>query len=175
MLYAVEFPGSVAGLVLIAPAPATAKGRDLYHKRLAARLADATIAKERQDLECSGLRERNVVPYRTRAFELAMLPYFYDTANAHHVRPFIVSAQVRDAVWRSLGTYDLIDRLSEVRVPALVLHGRHDPIPIDSSQQIAAALDAPLQVFDNSGHLPFVEEPDRFVEVLDHALPKAAR
>jgi proline iminopeptidase len=172
MLYAVEYPDDVSLLALVAPAPASAEGRQSYRERFAARSASPAIAKQREELERSGLPETDPAAYRKRAFELSLLPYFHEVQNAHHVAPFIVSAQVRDAVWRSLGDYDLLGRLGGGGVRCLVLHGRHDPTPIESSEQIAIALDAQLEIFEHSGHLPFVEEPDRFVEILDAFLPK---
>ncbi len=172
ILFAVEYPDRVGQLALVAPAPATSEQRDRYRKRFAARLASEEVATQREGLERSGLRTTDFVAYRKRAFELSLLPYFFEPANAHHTAPFLVSSSVREAVWRSLGTYDVLARLGGVRVPSLVIHGLHDPIPIESSKQIAAALGAPLEVFERSGHLPFVEEHSRFIEVLDAFLPR---
>jgi pimeloyl-ACP methyl ester carboxylesterase len=39
-----------------------------------------------------------------------------------------------------------------------VVHGRQDPIPLESSEQIARALGARLVVIEGSGHVPYVEQ-----------------
>jgi proline iminopeptidase len=59
-------------------------------------------------------------------------------------------------------TMDLRPGLARVQVPALVLVGRHDFITTpDMAADIARHLPhAQLVVFEGSGHLPFVEEPD---------------
>lgn len=171
LLFALAHPASVDRLALVAPAPVSAGGRARMVERFKARLQDPRLERLRQSLNQSGLRQKDLSAYRQRAFELSVFPYFRDPSLASSVVPFLVSARVRDAVWRSLGDYDLTDRLSALSLAAVVLHGRHDPIPLDSSEQIAESLQAPLEVFENSGHLPFVEEPERFVAVLDEFLP----
>jgi proline iminopeptidase len=63
---------------------------------------------------------------------------------------------------------DLRPGLAAVRVPALVIAGRHDFVtPLAMSEEIAACLPgARLELFDNAGHFAHVEEPARFHEVL---------
>lgn len=82
----------------------------------------------------------------------------------------------RDAV-----KFDLVDRLGDVRAPTLVAHGRHD-----RKQRFAGAAlladgipSARLVVFEESAHLPYIEEAGRFNETLiafleETALPQAA-
>jgi proline iminopeptidase len=64
--------------------------------------------------------------------------------------------------------YDVRPRLGEIPVPTLVLGGRHDWVtPCGESEIIASGIpDSELVIFEESGHLPFVEEQDRFVEVV---------
>jgi proline iminopeptidase len=49
--------------------------------------------------------------------------------------------------------------LRDVRLPALFLHGREDPIPLASSEEGSRAMGAPLVVIDDCGHVPYVEQP----------------
>jgi proline iminopeptidase len=175
LLYTLEYPGDTARLALIAPAPVTADYRESYRRRFAERLEAPEVVQQRAELERSGLRKSDAAAYRRRAFELSVMPYFQDPTNALHVEPFLVAARVRDAVWRSLGDYDLTARLRQLCVPTLVVHGRHDPIPIESSEHTAETLHARLEVFDDSGHLPFLEEPARFISTLDSFLPRERR
>lgn len=66
------------------------------------------------------------------------------------------AARVRDL--------DYEPRLREVAAPTLVCAGRHDPqTTLSANQAVAAGIPGcRLAVFDESGHYPFVEEPDRF-------------
>lgn len=64
--------------------------------------------------------------------------------------------------------YDVVDRLHEITVPCLVTVGRHDWIcPVEDSELIAAQVpNAELVIFENSGHSPQLEEPERFQAVV---------
>ncbi len=59
-------------------------------------------------------------------------------------------------------------------MPALVVHGRHDPIPISTAECTAELLNARFEIMENSGQLPFIEEFDRFVTLLDDFLRSEA-
>ncbi len=52
-----------------------------------------------------------------------------------------------------------------------MIHGRHDAIPLSSAEEIAHLLGADMQVFEDSGHVPYVEEPHNFVAALNAFLP----
>ena len=148
-------------LVLIDPAPATRQYRVRFEDEFARRQAGAGVAALREQLASSGLRERDPEHYRHRTFELSVAGYFADPAAARDLTPFRVLARVQQSVWESLGDFDVIADLEKVpsRPPSLVVHGREDPIPLESSEDTARALDARLVVVDGSGHVPYVEQP----------------
>lgn len=174
LLYAVHHPDRVGRLALVSPAAASARGRAEFERRFAERARDPRIAEERKRLAASGLRESDPETHRQRVFRLAVTPYFRDPERAGDLTPFRVTGRTQDEVWRSLGDYDLTAELERLRVPALVMHGRHDPIPLWSAEDTARRLNAQLVVLDASGHVPYVEETARFVSELDHFLPRAA-
>ncbi len=172
MLYTLEHPDRVGRLTLVSPAAATSAGRAEFERRFAERANDPRIAEERRRLAASGLRQRDPDAHRQRVFELAVAPYFHGPERARDLTPFRVTGRTQDEVWRSLGDYDLRVDLERLSVPALVAHGRHDPIPLASAEDTARHLKATLVIFEQSGHVPYVEETDRFVAVLDGFLPR---
>lgn len=171
LLFAVHHPGRVARLALVAPAAGSRADREAFERTFAERSHDPRIVRLRNELAASGLRQRDPEGYRRRQFDLAVAPYFRDPGDASRLTPFRVTGRTQDAVWRSLGDYDITPQLAALDVPALVIHGRHDPIPLASSERTAGALRARLEIFEHSGHVPHVEETERFVAVLDQFLP----
>ncbi|MBX0322434.1 alpha/beta hydrolase [Halomicroarcula sp. F13] len=63
---------------------------------------------------------------------------------------------------------DYSDRLDELSVPTLLVHGEADPLlPQSWSKRAAAALDeSQLEIVENCGHCPPRERPDRFNRAL---------
>jgi proline iminopeptidase len=67
-----------------------------------------------------------------------------------------------------LADWSSVDRLDQIEAPCLLLAGRHDiPTSWQQSQRIARRIPhAELVVLEDSGHFPWLEEPERFFEVL---------
>lgn len=64
--------------------------------------------------------------------------------------------------------YDVVSQLPDVAVPTLAISGRHDWVtPVSQGEVIAKGIPgARLEVFEDSGHFPFIEEQHRFLQVL---------
>jgi proline iminopeptidase len=173
LLYLLEHPERVERLALVSPASPTASYRRQFDEEFARRMAAPEIVRAREELRASGLREKDPAAYQRRAFELSVAGYFRDFAGAKNLTPFRVNARTQQAVWDSLGDYDLRDRLHALRPTphALILHGTFDPIPIAGSRELAQLLGADL-VELSVGHCPHVEATEEFVRALDGFLPK---
>jgi proline iminopeptidase len=171
MLYAIEAVAGRVGpvparLALLDPAPVNRAWRGEFEAEFARRQGSPEVAALRDELQRSGLRERDPEAYRQRTFELSVAGYFADPRRAHDLTPFRVTGRVQQSIWSSLGDYDIVPALGSVRVPALVVHGRQDPIPLASSQAAARALGASCVVLDDCGHVPYVEQPERLFDTL---------
>jgi proline iminopeptidase len=183
MLYAVQAAHGHAApalqrLVLIDPAPASRPWRGEFEAEFTRRQAGPGVQALRGELAASGLRERDPEAYRQRTFELSVAGYFARPENARSLTPFRVTGRVQQSIWESLGDFDLIPALRDVHCPALVVHGRQDPIPLESSTAVARALDAELVVLDDCGHVPYVEQPEALFgairSFLDRTPPRRA-
>jgi proline iminopeptidase len=177
VLYFLEHPERVERLALVAPAAMTVEYRRQFEEEFAHRMAAPEIKRERDALRGSGLRERDPAAYQRRAFELSVAGYFHDFHDARNLTAFRVTARTQEAVWKSLGDYDLRPQLRalESRVPSppsLIIHGTFDPLPIAGSRELAALLKARLKELP-VGHCPHVEATAEFVRTLDEFLPKA--
>jgi proline iminopeptidase len=177
ILYALE---SAAGRVtpepsriaLIDPGPLARRYQLEFEAEFSRRQQGLQIRQMRDELAKSGLRERDPEAYRQRSFELSVAGYFADPEKAVNLTPFRVMSRIQQSVWDSLDDYDLIQRLSSVTCPTLFVHGRDDPIPVESSIEGARAMGAELVLLDDCGHVPYVEQPAALFSALDDFLAR---
>lgn len=173
LLYAVEFPDRVARLALVSPAPAWREARLEFERRFSERNLAPELQRERATLRESGLRERDPSGYSQKLFELSVAAYFHDPTRARDLTPFRVTGRTQQEVWASLADYDLRPHLARLAIPAIVLHGTSDPIPIDTARTLAELLKAEFHPLPQCGHVPYVEAFEDFVSLLDEFLPSA--
>ena len=169
MLYATSAsPGlpRPATLTLIDPAPVNRQYRAEFEAEFARRQQGEAIQRLRAELAESGLRESDPAAHRQRGFELSVAGYFADPRRAQDLTPFRVVGKVQQSVWQSLGDFDLRRALERLDIPALVVHGRQDPIPLASSESVAEALGARLVVLEDCGHVPYVEQPQSLFDAV---------
>jgi proline iminopeptidase len=68
----------------------------------------------------------------------------------------------------SVGGRDYASDVSAVRVRALIVTGREDPMPVDNSQTWAASFpEGRLIIVEHSGHFPHVEQPNIFFAAIE--------
>jgi proline iminopeptidase len=171
LLYAIEHPDRIERLALVSPAPVWRAARAEFERRFAERSASPVITTMRDELRASGLATRDPEAYRRRAFELSVAGYFHDPARTRDLTPFRITGRTQQAVWESLGEYDLRPSLASLGFPALVVHGIEDPIPLESVRELADLLGAAFIPIPDCGHVPYVESPEAFFAALDPFLP----
>jgi proline iminopeptidase len=73
-------------------------------------------------------------------------------------------------------SYDVSADLPGVTAPTLVCSGRHDWVtPVVECERVAELIpNAELVMFEQSGHMPFIEEQDKFVEVVRDFLSRTS-
>jgi proline iminopeptidase len=71
-------------------------------------------------------------------------------------------------------TFDLRLHLKKIKVPTLVIVGRHDFITnVEMAREMTGHIpNAQLEIFEESGHYGFVEEPEKFYRVVKEFVEK---
>ena len=68
----------------------------------------------------------------------------------------------------SLKTWDITERLHEISTPTLLVSGRHDEATPHIVEQIESRIPgAQWRIFEESAHMPHVEEPEAFLEAVE--------
>jgi proline iminopeptidase len=80
--------------------------------------------------------------------------------------------EVGAAVSKATGGLDYMDALPKFQFPALIITGRYDMnvAPLTAWKMYKAIPGAKFEVFEESGHLPSYEEPEKYVRVLEEFL-----
>jgi len=94
----------------------------------------------------------------SRAFEkLAQNPEVYNTMNGPS--EFHVTGTLKN--------WDITGRLGEIKAPTLVVSGRYDEATPEIAETVHRGIPGSEWVmFEESSHLPHVEEPEKFLQVL---------
>jgi L-proline amide hydrolase len=181
MEYALTQPGGLASLT-VADSPSSAPQWVSEANRLRAQLppeVQQTLAHHEQQgtTDSEDYQNAVLVFYRlhvcrvdpwpecvTRTFDkLAQYPEVYITMNGPS--EFYVIG--------TLKTWDITDRLHEINVPTLLLSGRYDeatPIIVETIHRSTPGSE--WIIFENSSHMPHVEETDLYLQVLDGFLAR---
>ena len=71
-------------------------------------------------------------------------------------------------------TFDLRPRLNKIKVPTLIIVGRQDFITnVDMAKEMAERIpNAKMEIFEESGHYGFVEEPEKFYRAVKEFVEK---
>jgi pimeloyl-ACP methyl ester carboxylesterase len=191
LIQAVHSPKTVEKLILVDAAfPRTRSVRGQFNPKVAAvfalysnrRLGEWFISSRARRLGAEGLvREtlrictpdpRSIDPRLTEALiELAdeRLSLHYSTRAFMDAARSIFRAQVSPGRYREL--------VRRVRQPALVMHGAMDKlVPLAAAREAVAEHDNwTLEVFHDLGHIPMMEAPARWLEVVERWLAEGSR
>ncbi len=176
LLYALRYQNGLAGLIL---GDTAANSRFLQDERSIfdpAHPDAAAVAEARRHLADAGappeVRRRSSAVYLSAMlYKKEHLPLILDLT----ARGWGASAPRRTQALRDeYPSYDVVGRLGKISVPTLVMCGRHDPVvPIAHSELIHTGIpDSELVVFEESGHFPMIEEPEKFKDTVHRFIAK---
>ena len=146
---ALEQPGLLAGMVLVAPTPAEGLGY------LTEAQVDSLINPTDDELETVA-RAAFHRPPPEADFERLM-------ATVRSARPVHVEGAIRSQL-----EFQVAERLGEIAIPTLVVGGDRDRhIPVRYTLRTAASIrHCGVQIYHQVGHAPFFEAPDEFATLI---------
>ncbi|MFX3632542.1 MAG: alpha/beta fold hydrolase [Candidatus Pristimantibacillus sp.] len=166
-VYATKYADSLEKLILLCTAPS----KDFYPAALefASHVATPEQLKVIPELFEGRIEDEQ---HLIRWWDINFPLYFHykdeelmrETGN----RP-IGSLEVTNYTFKNLiPLYDVRPQLPLVQVPTLIIGARHDWItPVSQAEEMHSLLpQSQLVVFENSGHMPFIEEHSAFIELV---------
>jgi proline iminopeptidase len=186
--YALRYPARVSRLILMNPAPASASDLAVFRKAYLDALG-ADMERQRAIASTPAYKEGDpeTVAERYRIhFEHALArPADYEKLMAAMKARFISQGKegilkaraaedrlMRDT-WQMDG-YDLTPRLSNLKIPSLVITGDHDFIPVAIAEHIARALPGSRMVtLKDCGHFSYLECPAGVRTAIDDFFKRA--
>jgi pimeloyl-ACP methyl ester carboxylesterase len=186
MKYALKYPASLAQLILVdcVLLDNVEDGVRLVNENLQRHPRrknsgwEAAVAKFKDEYDA-----RTVEALRENLLATAIL-YFYYYSPQHRaafekaVNEAGLSINNFDQfVQRDLLHYNLGGREAQIAAPALLLYGLHDPYFIRAAAQRLhfAMRNSKLELFEHSGHYPWIEEPQHFAQVVKAFLSPAPK
>ena len=71
----------------------------------------------------------------------------------------------------TLRDWSVVDQVKDIVAPTLVVSGGYDEATPESVQPFAANIpNVRWEILENSSHMPFVEEPERYLELVGRFL-----
>jgi proline iminopeptidase len=166
-VYATRYPGRYSHLVLIATAPSYGFFEE------ATAIAEARATAEQKQTMPLLFMGKVLTEDDFKAWWDVMLPLYF-----HHYNPVVGRAMMgrttgnpaiaRYMFEQVIPHYDMRSQLGTITAPTLIIAGRHDWITPPSQNEAIHTLipGSEYVVFEQSGHMPFVEEQEGFLSVV---------
>jgi pimeloyl-ACP methyl ester carboxylesterase len=152
-----QYPQRVAGLIFTATRAAD----------------DPPEGKVNRDKAAQNVTLDGVTPIVEGMLPKILSPEVFDSNPdlVEHVKDIMMGTSAEGTIGALMAMKDRPDStptLAEINVPSLVIHGREDQIiPLADAEQMAGTIqDCEFVIYDNAGHLPSLEDPYRYTNVV---------
>jgi proline iminopeptidase len=178
--YAERYSSRVEALVLISPGPMTAETLQSAGKSIEDAIMRGLSAEEKEELATWNTAERVSADAERAAVERNKLVIPAFVADRKHIQAItdVITVETYNEQVGQLISEDLMRinlnlaaGLTDLSKPVLLIQGREDPMGDGTAREMQRQLpNARLELFDDCGHFPWIEQPERFYAALSHFL-----
>jgi proline iminopeptidase len=171
MKYAIKYPSNLKSLILLNSMPANTEDWR-QESQMVARRTTAEDTLKRHEIMSSELFQNDP----PKAIEQLLIlsfrnqfknPSLADSLDFYIPEDYMVRSQRFGSLMAELSNYDLYEPLSSLQIPTLLVYGSSEPSLEISGQKLDSTIsDSHFSVIQNSGHFPFIEQPDQLMNEL---------
>jgi len=166
--YAVKYPQFIKSLTLISPvSPDLQSIEDLvknrterYSKEEGEKIQKLIASEELENVDSTVVEEllKSVFKvYLNDKTKLNLLDLSVSSQNSTAV------LTMPNFIFPKINSPAIFDELKNLNVPTLIIHGTYDPLPSKYSEELSTIIpNSKLIIYENCGHFPFAEYPDKF-------------
>lgn len=161
--YALTYPERLSHLILVGGHAAWDYGDEIMaacqRRGAAPEMLDAVTRSPRDDADLARI-VRNFMPLYLHRYDADLAERYVKNVR------WDAAANVRYG--ELLRDYNLVAWLGEIHVPTLIIVGRDDVVtpPAQAERLHKGIPQSELAIFEHSGHMPYLEEPERFCQVV---------
>lgn len=177
----VEYPADVKKLILVSPGGYNLDFLGYFRSNIFAGLSltdQKTVSSKINAQEGRGRKDSDSpMLSQVELTNIMVSGYFYnkELSKLINLRKGEINEESSAQVWKSLNDahWDIGKLLKSVRVPALIIQGRQDPMDLQTAWQINKALTGSyVQVIEDCGHFPWIEQNKLFYKHIQSFLAK---
>lgn len=175
MKYAIKYPANLNSLVLLNSMPASTEQWQ-EETQMVAQNASSEDSLKRQEIMSSDLFQTDppeaieqllVLSFRNQFAN----PSLADSLHFYIPEDYMIRSQRFGNLMPDLMNYDLYSKLETLEIPTLLIYGESEPSVTISGPELKSAIPkSELIIIQNSGHFPFIEQPNQFIEEVKHFL-----
>ena len=171
MHYAINYPESLSSLILCNSMPATPEFDDLLGENFA-RIYERQNMADLEPLQKEIEAGNHDITIQERLIQLHFRPSFYDTSDVNKLHlnlseNFFKTQELLPFLAPHKEPTPLLPQLENLHIPVLIIRGEIEAIPIEADRKLEETFpDARLGIISQSGHFPFIEKPEEFMNLI---------
>ncbi len=166
--YALAYPERTQRLIIVDSAPPNAELDDVNFKCREARRSEEDLKKIQEIMGSEAFRKLEPEAVKNY-FQTSEKVKFFNPDLMSNMKLSLDREKIEKLMWVGqlmnphLADYDIVEDLSSITCPLLIIHGDYDTIPVESARLIHKQVKgSKLVILKDCGHFPFIEAPGIF-------------